>query len=178
MPPLLTEVFEVLEGPEFSGLWPEDGKEKKRKHIEFCFKSGLLTPLCDPQGRLAGFLLYYRGPFLDGIYKNRPDDGGEFIVCTVLWVRPDLRGGQTIKNLISKAVTENREKILGAEKISFERIQRGNGDRVYNFPKFFRRYFRYGKRRRDGNDTESIGTAIDDRHGPEYHRQFEATGPA
>lgn len=144
MPPLVSEVFEVLEGPEFSGLWPEDGKEKKRKHIEFCFKSGLLTPLEDPKGSLAGFLIFYRGRFLDGILKARPDDGGPYVVCSVLWIRPDLRGGDTMRRLIRKAVKENREKILGAEKISFERLRRGTGDRKYNFPRFFRRFFRYG----------------------------------
>lgn len=172
MPPLVSEVFEVLEGPEFSGLWPEDGKEKKRKHIEFCFKSGLLTPLEDSKGSLAGFLIFYRGRFLDGILKARPDDGGPFVVCSVLWIRPDLRGGDTMRRLIRKAVIENRDKILGAEILAFERLKKP-GYFKFNFPRFYRRAV-YGVQKRVGNDTTTKCKSIDHGDGPEHYREHPA----
>ena len=153
MPPLVSEVFEVLDGPEFTGLWPEDGKEKKRKFLEFCFSSGLITPLEDPKGCLAGFLIFYRGPFLDGIFKARPDDGGRYVVCSAAWVRPDLRGGPTLKKLIHKAVSENRDKLLGAECLAFERLKKP-GYFKFNFPRFYRRAV-YGFEKRVGNDTDA-----------------------
>lgn len=141
MPPLLEQILAIVEDWESANgypLWPGDTLEKKRKFAAFCLDAGLLTPLVEPSGALAGFLFFYRGPYLDGIDMARPNDGGLYVKASVLWIRPDLRGTGALKELLKKAVREGREKILGAEKLAFGR--RNGPDRIYNFPKFYRRF--------------------------------------
>lgn len=142
-PLFLEQVFAVVrDWSEREGfdLWPADDSEKKKKFVEFCFEHGLLTLLSDSQNRLEGFLFFYRQPNLDGLNMKRPEQSGRFLVCDVLWVRPDLRQGNTLKRLIKKAVIENKEKILGAEVLKIQKGKAGYKNYEFNFPKFFRRF--------------------------------------
>lgn len=141
MPPLLESVLAIIEDWETANgytLWPGDTLEEKRKFAAYCLDAGLLTLLEVPSGTLAGFLFFYRGPYLDGIDLKRPNDGGLYVKASVCWIRPDLRGTEVLKKLLKKAVFEGREKILGAEKLAFGR--RNGPDRIYDFPKFYRRF--------------------------------------
>lgn len=118
-------------------IWPGDTTERKRAFSEWCFHSGFLSPLTEPDGTLAGFIFYWRSDRTDAIDIKRPDGGGRYVVASLCWVRPDLRGSGTFKKLIRKTIRENREKFLGAEKIVFGR--RGGAERFFSFPKFYRR---------------------------------------
>ena len=145
MPPLLESILAIVQDWEACNgypMWPGDTQEKKRKFAEFCLNSGFLTPLVESSGALAGFLFFYRGPFADGIDLKRPDNGGPFVVCDCVWIRTDLRGnGTALRALFKKALRENREKVLGGEKLIFQRYRAGQyKERRFNFPRFWRKF--------------------------------------
>lgn len=121
-------------------LWPADEPEKVRKFLEFCCSTGLLTLLIDSQGRLEGFLTFYRSHQYAGLDWARPIMVGEYVVCDVFWVRPDLKKTDAADRLIRLAIRESKEKILGAEKIVFFRAWNNFKPVIYDFPRFYRRY--------------------------------------
>lgn len=149
-------------------LWPADDTEKKRFFVRFCSERGFLTLLADPQGRLEGFLFFYRSHQFEGMDVQRPEPAGKYVVCDVFWIRPDLTRTDAADRLIRKAVTENRDKILGAEKIVFFREWNGFNPVIYDFPAFFRRF--YGKRRIE-HSTAAAGFTVHNGHSPERDRR-------
>lgn len=121
-------------------LWPADDSEKIRKFLEFCYSTGLLTLLTDSQGRLEGFLTFYRSHQWQGLDWKRPVMVGPYVVCDVFWVRPDLSKTDAAQRLIAKAINDGSEKVLGAEKIVFFRAWNGFKPVIYDFPRFYRRF--------------------------------------
>lgn len=141
--PLLDEVFQVVrdwESKNGFSLWPADDLEAKRKFIEFSFNTGNLTLLADEQNRLEGFLFFYRSNQFQGLNVSRPESLGPFVVCDCLWLRDDVRGSGALKRLIKKVIAENKEKILGGEKLCFQNGKINFNDRLYSFPKFYRKF--------------------------------------
>lgn len=143
-PLFLEQVFGVVRDwskNEGFDLWPADDNEKKKKFIEFCYTNGLLTLLTDSKNQLEGFLFFYRQPQFDGLNLNRPEQHGRYVVCDCLWIREDLRKTDTLKRLIKKALRENKERILGAEKLVFHDEKHNFEEVFFDFPKFFRKFY-------------------------------------
>ncbi|GEM_PF-3238502 len=143
--PLVEQVWDVIrdwKNLHRFDLWPADEVETKRKFVEYCFAHDLITLLVDSSGRLEGFLFFYRQPQHDGLNLKRPEANGRYAVCDCLWIRSDLRGkGMKLRELVGKALRENREKILGAEKLLFLRPKNAFKDMFFDFPNFYRKFY-------------------------------------
>ena len=141
----LCEVFQVVRDwkkHHYLGfdLWPADDLEKKRKHLRFCFDAGYLTLLTDSRDRLEGFLVFYRAPHYGGLDKNDPAPRGRFVVCDALWIRPDLRGTDTLRRLIQKALRDNAARLQGAKTLVFHDEKHNFEELFFDFEKFRRKF--------------------------------------
>jgi len=134
-------------------IYPLDNTDQKRKFLDLIIKLDLITLSADPQGKLKGFLISYRSCDGDYLSRERPEaPEGNSVVVDVLWIRPDLRDGKTLKELIRLGLQKNRANYAGAEKIFMHvrradrppgknEIKRGQDIfRAYDYPKFFRKY--------------------------------------
>lgn len=137
-----------------SSIYPLDNAEEKRKFFECLEKNDLITLSDDPQGNLEGFLICYRS--FNGDYLNKArasEQTGDSVVVDLLWLRPDLRDGLTIKKIICHSLRVNRERNAGAEKL-FMHVRRAGdrplgpkevrrGDdifRIYDYQRFYRKF--------------------------------------
>lgn len=142
-PSLTDQVFRVIQDWHSSNgyaMWPVDDLETKRKTVEHYCDSGNISPLVDRQGLLEGFCLFYRSWQHDGLNLLQRHDGGQYLVAEIIWIRPDLRGTGKLKELIRFALKQQRERILGAEKLVMHRTHNNLKPCFYDFGKFYRRH--------------------------------------
>jgi len=137
------DVFQVIRdfrAKDGAELWPADDLEVKRQTVELYFQRGLVTLLNDQDGRLAGFLFFYRDYQFKGLNVGQRFPAGPFVVCEFFWIREDCRNRVFARSLIEKCLRENREKLLGAEWLVYEDADNGFKTRIFDFGKFVRRY--------------------------------------
>lgn len=142
-PSLQDQVFRVIrDWDSFNGysMWPADDLEKKRKSFEYYCDTGNISPLVDQSGLLEGFVLFYRSYQHEGLDLSSRHDGGQYLVAEIIWIRPDLRGTGKLKELIRFALKQQRERVLGAEKLVMHRTHSNFKPCFYDFGKFYRRH--------------------------------------
>lgn len=139
---------------ERSEIYPQDNAEEKRKFFECLERNDLITLSDDSQGNLKGFVICYRS--FNGDYLNKArasEQTGDSVVVDLIWIRPDLRDGLTIKKIISHSLRANRYRNAGAEKIFIhvrragdrppgpKEVKRGDDIfRFYDYPSFYRKF--------------------------------------
>lgn len=161
MQEIVSEIFGIIRDcPELKGLWPANTPKDTIFFIEFCLVTGRLIPEYDESGHIQGFLFFSRSHYKEGIDYKRPDDGGKYVICPLLWVRPDKRKSGIIKRLIEKALNEGKDIYSGAEFLIYERMEKINHYRMIDFSKFRRRFLN-GQRRRNRSYTATTVYATD-----------------